>query len=151
MAHAAKIAQPLFADIGDEEDRAFGFDPGLIESLYTSEDHCQPAAIVADTRNRDDVPAPFNLEFSLFRKDCVEMRSKHEYRSRPIRSGAFSDDFADPINPHILQSELDKTLFEIIGPFGFFKGRSGDLTDLHLFIDRAGFDGSKKFECTADL
>src|SRR5262245_21042992 len=151
MAHAAKIAQPLFADIGDEDDRAFGFDPGLIEGLDTREDHGQPAAIIADAGNRDDVAAPFNLEFGLFGKDCVEMRSKHEYRGRPIPSGAFSDDVADLVNPHVFQSQLDKTLFEVFGASGFFKGRSGDLTDFHLFINRTGFDGSKKFEGTTDL
>src|SRR5262249_19679246 len=150
MADAAQIAQPFFADVGDEEDRPFGFDLRLVQGASDGEDDGQAATIISDAGARKDLTVAFNLHVRAFGKYSVEV-SRQDERRPAGRARAFADDIARAVNADIFQSEFGEALFEMLGAFLFLKRRRGDFAGSDLVVDSVRFAGLQIFERADDL
>ena len=86
--HAAQVAEPFFADRGDERDRSRCRHAGLVQRSRDREQIGEPAAIVADAGTAKHVAVPSNLDVGAARKHGVEVRAHDDVRARDSRLAA---------------------------------------------------------------
>ena len=113
LLHAAQIAEPFLADVGDERDRARRLDVGLLHLADDRDHHREAAAVVADARSLEQVALALHLDVGAFGEHRVEMRREHEMRMRG-RARIVAEHVADLVDAHVLQPELREDALQLL-------------------------------------
>ena len=141
----AQVAEALFADICDKNDRAAGLDPRFVQRADDGQHHRQAAAIVADARTGQHRAVALDGNVGALGENSVEM-GRERKRTAAAGAGTFADDIALTVDADVLEPELGKPLFVIRGTRLFLKGRGRYLAGLDLFGDGLGLDRADKVE-----
>ena len=78
LAHPAKVAFALFADVGGEEDSPRRGDLGEAQASDQAEQGGETGTVVAGSGAEDAWPVFARCGFSAFREDCVEVGGEKE-------------------------------------------------------------------------
>ena len=136
---AAQVAEPLFADIGDEGDRAGRLHVRLAQGTDDRRQHGEAAAVVADARPPQHVSLARDLDVGVFREHGVEVRRNHDVRRRCC-AGPIAEDVAGTIDPDVLQSQIGELALQHFATRGFLEWRRRHLAEANLVLDGAPLD-----------
>ena len=145
MPRTAQVAEALFADIGDKNDRTDGLDPSLVQRSDDGQHHGQAAAVVADARTGQHRAVALDPDVGALGKNSVEMSDERQ-RTAAAGAGTFADDVALAVDADVPEPELGKPLFVVGGSHLFLKRRGRYLAGLDLFGYGLGLDRADKVE-----
>jgi hypothetical protein len=132
--HAAKIAEPFFADRPHKGDRARRLNVCFHHCACDGQDHRQTAAVIANAWPAKNRSLTLDGDVRPFREDRVEMRAEHESRLR-LRAALVPQHIALFVDPHVDESDIAKHLCVQLRAFGLFERRRLHLAQTNLVFD----------------
>jgi hypothetical protein len=120
MPHAAQIAGPFLAHIGDEQNICPRFDPGRVHRPQPRQQHREAACVIANTWREQFCPFSADLHVCARRKNRVEMRRDTNQRTI-ADAAANSGDIALGVDLQFAQAVSFRHFEPCLGALGFLK------------------------------
>src|SRR5262245_35518349 len=133
-AYAAQVAQPLFADTGSKDHAPRRHCLQAVHGLRHTQHSGHGDTVVPDARAVQALFSVAHLQGRGTREDRVEMRRYQRGRAM-MASTEHATDIVDRINLHLRQADGAHALCHIGSPLRLLKGRGGNVTQMHGFIE----------------